>query len=72
MNERPAVTDQIAALLRAQGPMTMSAIAAKLDRNSGGIRVRLHRMVRTGRLVASEGPNRWTVYAVPDEKEEGS
>ena len=73
MNETPTVPEQIVGLLRAEGPLTLSAIALKLGRNPGSVRQRLFQMARTGRLVAAVGPNERTVYSVPDEnKEEGS
>ena len=65
MNEPPAVTDQIVTLLRAEGPLTMSKIASKLGRNPGGIRPRLLRMARSGRVVESVGAEGWTVYSAP-------
>lgn len=64
MADQP-VTDQIVALLEAEGPLTMSKISSKLARNPGGIRQRLLRMAVSGRVVAEEGPGGWTVYSAP-------
>jgi predicted ArsR family transcriptional regulator len=67
VDEPPNVFEQIVILLRADGPLTMSQIAARLGRNPGGIQQRLRRMAQTGRVMASEGPKGWTVYSVPDD-----
>lgn len=58
-------TDQILALLQADGPLTMSQIAKKLARNPGGIRTRLDRMLRTGRVIETDGPDGWKLYSSP-------
>lgn len=66
MTTSPPVTYQILALLRAEGrPTTMSQIAKKLARNPGGIRTRLDRMLRTGRIVETDGPDGWKLYSYP-------
>lgn len=73
MSDAIPVTDQIVLLLRVEGPLTMSKISSRLGRNPGGIRQRLLRMVRSGRLVESEGPGGWTIYSVPnDTSKEGT
>lgn len=64
----PTVPERIEALLAAEGPLTMSKIATRLAHNPGGIRSRLLRMAATGRVIATKGPDGWTVYSVPDQR----
>jgi predicted transcriptional regulator len=62
------ITDEIVALLRAEGPLSMPKIAAKLGRNPGGIRDRLLRMASTGRVIETQGPN-GRLWSAPPPKE---
>ena len=61
-------TQQIEDLVRSEPGLTLSKIAGRLGKNPGGIRGRLLRMTASGRLVAYEGPEGWTVYRVPEKE----
>ena len=64
-------TQQIEELVGAEPGLTLSKISSRLGKNPGGIRNRLLRMTASGRLVATQGPDGWTVYRLPTDEERG-
>ena len=70
MPER-SVFQQIVDLVGEEPGLTLSGISRRLGRNPGAIRGRLIRLTLTRKVVATIGPDGWTVYHTSPTPKEG-